>query len=129
MSESIDISQANDTQVLVILRHGPHGSSLLREGLDAALVAAAFGRKVALVFMGEGVMALCRDQGAGPLGQKGTAATLEMLELYDINSLWVESAAMTDMGFSAHDLMLPATPLPAGALAAMIAVAPLVLTF
>lgn len=116
-------------QVLVILRQGPHGSSLLREGLDAALVAAAFGRNVSLVFMGEGVMALCRDQGAGALGQKGTAPTLEMLELYDINSLWVESSAMSRIGLLHSDLMLPATPLSSEALAAMIAAAPLVLTF
>lgn len=129
MNESIDISQVADTQVLVILRHAPHGSSLLREGLDAALVAAAFGRKVSLVFMGEGVMALCRDQGTGPLGQKGTATTLEMLELYDINRLWVESKAMTSMGLSEADLMLPITQLSAKSLAAMIAAAPLVLTF
>jgi tRNA 2-thiouridine synthesizing protein C len=118
-----------ESELLVILRHGPHGSSWLREGLDAALVAAAFGREVSLLFMGEGVMALCRDQGAGPLGQKGTAATLEMLEMYDIDSLWIETAALQRLGLSPEDLMLSAQPVSSDQLATIIAAAPLVLTF
>lgn len=118
-----------ESELLVILRHGPHGSSWLREGLDAALVAAAFGRKVSLLFMGEGVMALCRGQESGPLGQKGTAATLTMLEMYDIDSLWVETAALQRLGLSTQDLMLPTRPVTSETLAIMIAAAPLVLTF
>ncbi|WP_027966826.1 sulfurtransferase complex subunit TusC [Halomonas halocynthiae] len=129
MNESFDLNQAADTQVLVILRHGPQGGSLLREGLDAALVAAAFGRNVSLVFMGEGVMALCRGQDVDALGQKATAATLEMLQMYDITDVRVEAAAMTSMGLSEDDLILPVLPLPAKALATVIAAAPLVLTF
>lgn len=129
MNLSIETQQPEPPQMLVVLRQGPHGNSLLRDGLDVALVAAAFGRCVSLVFMGEGVMALCRDQGTGALGQKGTAATLEMLELYDINSLWVESAAMSRFGLLHSDLMLPAAPLSAQELATMIATVPLVLTF
>lgn len=117
------------SELLVILRHAPHGSSWLREGLDAALVAAAFGRRVSLLFMGEGVTALCRHQGPGPLGQKGTAATLEMLEMYDIDSLWIEMAALERLGLYTEDLMLPAQPVSSDQLAAMVAAAPLVLTF
>nr|WP_300309507.1 DsrE family protein [Halomonas sp.] len=103
----------NDTQtdlqgdLLVILRHGPHGSSLLREGLDMALVAAAFGRRVSLLFMGTGCTALVSGQGQGPLGQKGTQATLNMLEMYDIETLLVESEAMHALGLKACDLSLP----------------------
>ncbi|WP_372613521.1 DsrE family protein, partial [Halomonas sp.] len=84
--------QVQPRDLLVILRRGPHGSSRLREGLDTALVAAAFGRTVTLLFMGEGVTALVAGQKAGPLGQKGTAATLEMLEMYDIDRLLVEAS-------------------------------------
>lgn len=103
----------NDTQIdlqgdlLVILRHGPHGSSLLREGLDMALVAAAFGRRVSLLFMGTGCTALVANQGQGPLGQKGTQATLSMLEMYDIETLLVESEAMHALGLEASDISLP----------------------
>lgn len=115
--------------LLVILRQGPHGSSLLREGLDAALVGAAFGRPVSLLFMDEGVLALVRDQQGGPLGQKGTAPTLEMLEMYDIDTLLVEAASLERLGLAASDLMLPVRSLAAGELADLLASHRLVLTF
>src|SRR5690554_1089031 len=93
---SNDSTQRLRGDLLVILRHAPHGTSWLREGLDAALVAAAFGRRVTLLFMGEGVTALLPGQAAGPLGQKGTAPTLEMLEMYDIETLLVEAEARSE---------------------------------
>ncbi|MEQ6917430.1 sulfurtransferase complex subunit TusC [Halomonas aquatica] len=115
--------------LLVILRHGPHGSSWLREGLDAALVAAAFGQSVSLLFMGEGVAALVAGQQPGPLGQKGSAATLEMLEMYDIESLLVEEQALSRLGLMEDELMLDVEPLAAGALAEVLSAHRLVLTF
>ncbi|MCG6657156.1 sulfurtransferase complex subunit TusC [Halomonas campisalis] len=122
-----------DTQlggdVLVILRHPPHGSSWLREGLDAALVAAAFGQAVSLLFMGDGVMALAGGQGQGPLGQKGTAPTLDMLAMYDIEALYLESGALSALGLNRDALQLPAQPLEAADIANLIAAHRLVLTF
>ncbi|UYG09579.1 sulfurtransferase complex subunit TusC [Halomonas sp. M4R1S46] len=116
-------------ELLVILRHGPHGTSWLREGLDAALVAAAFGRRVSLLFMGEGVTALVTGQQAGPMGQKGTAPTLEMLAMYDIETLWVEAEALSGLGLAEGDLMLPTRALAAEAIERAVAAHPLVLTF
>jgi len=118
-----------ESDLLVILRHGPHGSSWLKEGLDAALVAAAFGRRVSLLFMGEGVAALMPCQKKGPLGQKGTAETLEMLEMYDIDSLLVEEQGLSCLGLSSDDLMLEVTSLSPPALARVFAAHRLVLTF
>lgn len=116
-------------EVLVILRHAPHGSSWLREGLDAALVAAAFGRRVSLLFCGEGVMALLPNQQAGPLGQKGTQAVLEMLEMYDIDTLLVESTALEERGLCTDDLLLPVTELSAESMAEALSRHALVLNF
>ncbi|RTR05000.1 sulfurtransferase complex subunit TusC [Halomonas nitroreducens] len=126
MKSDLDLEPGD---LLVILRHGPHGTSWLREGLDAALVAAAFGRRVSLLFMGEGVSALVTGQQAGPLGQKGTAPTLEMLAMYDIETLWVEDEALSSLGLAEGDLMLPTRPLAAEAIERAVAAHPLVLTF
>lgn len=115
--------------VLVILRHPPHGSSWLREGLDAALVAAAFGQAVSLLFQGDGVLALLQGQGSGPLGQKGTSATLDMLAMYDIESLFLDAASLTRLGISIDSLQLPASPLEPPSIAALIGGHRLVLTF
>ncbi|MFO8046841.1 MAG: sulfurtransferase complex subunit TusC [Halomonas sp.] len=124
-----DKAQGVDGDLLVILRHGPHGSSWLREGLDVALVAAAFGRRVTLLFMGEGVTALVPDQKSGPLGQKGTSPTLEMLEMYDIDNLLVEAAALARFGLRDDGLMLAARAVEAKELSALAATHSLVLTF
>lgn len=116
-------------ELLVILRHAPHGSSWLKEGLDVALVAAAFDRRVTLLFMGEGVTALLEGQQAGPLGQKGTAATLEMLEMYDIDSLVVEKRSLDALGLSGDQLMLPTREVTQEGIAALVASHALVLNF
>ena len=115
--------------VLVILRHPPHGSSWLREGLDAALVAAAFGQRVSLLFQGDGVLALVAGQGPGPLGQKGTAPTLDMLAMYDIEALYLDSVALAQLGLNGDVLQLPAQPAEAADIAHLIATHRLVLTF
>lgn len=123
------MSETPTADLLVILRHGPHGSSWLRDGLDAALVAAAFGREVSLLFMGEGVTALLPGQQVGALGQKGTAATLEMLEMYDIRTLLVEERALNDFGLRTDDLMLAVTPLSPSTIGEVIGRHRLTLTF
>ncbi|MDN3520830.1 sulfurtransferase complex subunit TusC [Halomonas ramblicola] len=116
-------------ELLVILRHAPHGSSWLREGLDAALVAAAFERRVSLLFMGEGVTALLDGQQAGALEQKGTAPTLAMLEMYDIDALLVEDEAMRRLGLGEDDLMLPVRRVGGEAIPGLLAAHQLVLNF
>ncbi len=90
--------------LLVILRHGPYGSSWLREGLDVSLVAAAFGQKVSLMFLGEGVLALMPSQAKGAPGQKATAPTIDMLAMYDIDRLLVCSDDLQRMGLQADEL-------------------------
>lgn len=117
------------SDLLVILRHGPHGTSWLRDGLDAALVAAAFGQRVSLLFMGEGVTALMDDQQPDPLGQKGTSATIEMLSMYDIETILVEQAALEHFGLTPDELMLPVRLLSGVALSALPTSHRLVLTF
>ncbi|MCE8002004.1 sulfurtransferase complex subunit TusC [Billgrantia ethanolica] len=115
--------------LLVILRHAPHGSSWLREGLDAALVAAAFGQSVTLLFQSDGVLALARGQQAGPLGQKSTAPTLDMLTMYDIESLFFVEDALASFGLTQQDLQLPASGIPVTAIPELLAGHKQILTF
>lgn len=115
--------------LLVILRRSPHGSSWLREGLDAALVAAAFGQSVSLLFQGDGVLALTQGQQPGPLGQKGTAATLDMLAMYDIESLYVETQALERFGLEHETLQVATLPADAGSIRQLLAGHHMVLTF
>lgn len=116
-------------ELLVILRHAPHGSSWLKEGLDVALVAAAFDRRVTLLFMGEGITALLEGQQAGPLGQKGTAPTLAMLEMYDIDNLLVEQRGLDELGLAREQLMLPVRGVVDAEISRLVASHALVLNF
>lgn len=89
---------AESHSLLVIIRHAPYGSNLLREGLDTALVAAAFGQPVDLLFLGQGAMALLKEQGSGAPGQKASLPTIDMLEMYDIEHLWTTEESLVAIG-------------------------------
>ncbi|MEC9483152.1 MAG: DsrE family protein [Halomonas sp.] len=97
--------------ILIVLRHAPHGSSWLKEGLDVALVGAALGQPTHVLFLGQGVEALIQGQQAGPLGQKGTHPTLDMLAMYDIETLLVDGQALAQRGLALEDLQVPVTAL------------------
>ncbi|MGQ7263122.1 sulfurtransferase complex subunit TusC [Vreelandella sp. V005] len=96
---------ATPNALLVIIRHAPHGSNWLREGLDAALVAAAFGQPVHLLFMGQGILALMKEQSSGAPGQKATLPTIDMLEMYDIDKLWIAEEALQAL-YIATDMLV-----------------------
>ena len=127
--ETVSDVETVPQDLLIVLRHPPHGSQWLREGLDVALVAAAFGQRVGLLFQGDGVYALLKDQQAGALGQKGTHPQMAMLEMYDIDTLWVSETALAERELSADDLMLPVVPLNAEAVAELFARHPRTLIF
>lgn len=97
---------------LIVIRHAPHSSNSLREGLDTALVAAAFGQQVSLLFMGQGVFALLKDQTVGAPGQKATLPTIDMLEMYDINQLFIPVESLKTLNINASMLVEKVTLLP-----------------
>ncbi len=90
---------------LVIIRHAPFSSNALREGLDVALVAAAFGEAVSLLFLGQGVLALMKEQGGGAPGQKATLPTIDMLAMYDIDQLLVPQQALETLNVNVEQLV------------------------
>lgn len=91
--------------ILVIVRHPPHGSSWVREGLETALVGAALGQPPTILFSGDGVLALLANQQRGALGQKGSAAMLEGLSLYDVEPLWYDQLSLEARGLDVSQLM------------------------
>lgn len=95
----------SDKRLLVIIRHPPHGSSWVREGIEAALVGAALGKPPGIFFEGDGVLALLRDQGSGALGQKGSAGMLAGLEMYDIAPLRFDRASLDARGIDPSQLI------------------------
>jgi tRNA 2-thiouridine synthesizing protein C len=89
-------------ELLVTLSHPPYGSSLARAAMDTALAAAAFEQPVELLFVGAGVLNLLPDQQARRVAAKHIDRLLASLPLYDIETLYVDAAALARYGVEPH---------------------------
>ena len=93
-------------KIMCTVRRAPHGSIYAQEGLEAALIMAAFGADLSLVFMDDGVFALKRGQDTRELGVKGFAATYGALLDHDINKVFVDRHSLTVRGMTEADLLI-----------------------
>jgi tRNA 2-thiouridine synthesizing protein C len=114
---------------LLVCRQPPYGSPNARAALDVAMAAAAFDQPVALLFLGDGAAQLLRDQNADAIGEKSFEKQLAALPLYDVDELYVDAEALRRLGLTEGDLALPAQPLAAAAIAALLARFDVVLNF
>lgn len=80
-------------RILIVLRHSPYGSSLAKAAVDVALATAAFEQRVDLLFAGDGVLQLMRDQDSRSAGKKSIGRQLASLPLYDIERVYVDAEA------------------------------------
>ncbi|MET0380012.1 MAG: sulfurtransferase complex subunit TusC [Spongiibacteraceae bacterium] len=92
---------------LLICRHAPYGNSRAREALDVALTAATFDQPVTMLFLGDGVLQLLRDQQPAAIAQKALDKQLAALPLYDVETIYVEAAALLARGLDSADFALP----------------------
>ncbi|MGL5948937.1 MAG: sulfurtransferase complex subunit TusC [Aeromonas sp.] len=105
-------------RIAVITRQAPHGSSAAREGLDALLATSALCDDLALFFIGDGVYQLVANQAPQAILQRHIAPTFKLLELYDIEPVYVCADSLAERGLTAADLLLAATCLPRAEIAA-----------
>ena len=104
------------SDILIIFRKTPVGTSWAREALDLTLVAATFGQKVSLLFMGDGVYQLLKNQQPEQVEQKGTQAMMQALPLYDIERLYVAADSLEERGLQQRPLILDCEHLTQSAL-------------
>ncbi|MFZ5560129.1 MAG: sulfurtransferase complex subunit TusC [Pseudomonadota bacterium] len=115
---------------LLFIQHcAPYGSESPQEQIDALLVAATFGLRVALLFQDDGVWQLLPQQDGKLLERRTLGAQLQALELYDIHDLYVDAASLDERGLDAGALALPARVLDGAGLQQLIAEHDLVLRF
>ncbi len=93
---------------LVVSQKPPYSSTAAKDALDTALASAAFGVNVGLLFMGDGVFQLVKQQNPPP-EQKRIAGIFDSLGLYDIEDIYVCEAALGERGLTPEALMIPAT--------------------
>ena len=79
------------------------------EFLDMALMAAAFDQKVVILFEGEAVNALVKNQQPENIALKNMTPILKALPLYDINDVFVEKESMDQWGLVKEQLTIETT--------------------
>jgi tRNA 2-thiouridine synthesizing protein C len=116
-------------RILIICRKPPYGSSLGREALDIALASSVFDQELSLLFMGEGVWQLKKEQDGHAIDQKNYESLLSAFPLYDINDLYVDESAMTERNLQAQDLALQVSALDQAGIKDLIASHDILLNF
>jgi len=100
---------------LFVMRHPPHFSSRVQETLDQILTTAAFDQAVSVLFVDDGVLQLKQGQHPENMVLKNTSAMLSVLEMYEINNLYIEAESLSDRGLTSADSILPAKVVPRSA--------------
>lgn len=90
----MNVAAVEKKRILIVLRHSPYGSSLAKAALDALLAMAAFEQRVDVLFAGDGVLQLMRDQDSHSVGRKNIGRMLASLPLYDIERVYVDAEAV-----------------------------------
>lgn len=96
---------------LLVMRRSPYGSSLARASVDLGLAMGAFDQAFDLLFLGDGVLQLLQQQDSATIGLKNIGKALSSLPLYDVESVYVDSAALARHGISKDQLLVPAVAL------------------
>lgn len=107
-------------QLLFLSRSAPYGSQRPQLCLELALAAAVFDQSIQYVFMDDGVYQLVAGQQADVIQNKTLGLALETLDLYGIETVLVDSEALSMRGLSADDMLLPAQPVTKADIASMI---------
>jgi tRNA 2-thiouridine synthesizing protein C len=96
---------------------------------DMVMTAAIFDQSVKLLFCNDGVYQLLKDQNGTSSGMKTLAKQLSALDLYGIEQVYVEKAAMQERGLQERDLLQAVMVLSCDQMRALIANSKAVLVF
>ncbi len=90
---------------MIVNRRAPHGTIYALESLEVALIATAFGQKVSLAFIDDGVYQLCKKQNTSGIGLKNFSQTFLALGDFDIKDVYVEKESLAARGLKVSDLL------------------------
>ena len=90
---------------LYVNRRAPHGSNYDQEGLEVALIGAAFDQEVYMAYVDDGVFQLKKGQDTSEIGTKNFSATYGALGDYEVKKVYVEKESLAKRGLQESDLM------------------------
>lgn len=100
-------------RLVFVLTRPPHGTSLAREGLDAVLAASAVSDDIVVFFEGDGVWQLVKEQQPEQIMQRNVLPTYGLLDLYDVEEIFVDQQALQDRQLSIDHLAIKITEIDA----------------
>ncbi len=89
-----------------VFSSAPHTSASGREGLDALLATSAYSESLRAVFVGEGVLQLLKHQRPESLQIKDHVSGFKLLDLYDVEEVFVSASALRKFGLSSENLII-----------------------
>lgn len=96
---------ARTRHIMVINRRGPYGSGYAQEALEVALVGGAFGQRISLALIDDGVFVLRQGQDTAALGAKPFTAAYRALADFEVHRVYVERESLVARGMSADQLL------------------------
>ena len=98
-----------EKKIGIVNRQAPHGKIHAREALDLSLALSAFNESLSLFYIGDGVYQLLENHKADLILQKDFQPMLQMLELYDVENIYVCEASLAMRNISADQLVIKTT--------------------
>ena len=95
-----------EKKIGILNRSAPHGTSNAREALDLSLALSAFNESLSLFFIGDGVYQLLAEHNANVILQKNFQPMFKMLELYDVEQIYVCQQSLIARNLSVEQLII-----------------------
>ena len=95
----------NPITTTIIISSPPFSDISGKEGLDLALVCAAFEQRVNLIYVDRGIFHLVKNQNPEAIEDKYHDKQLSALSFYDIDSIYYDESALTDLGMAESELI------------------------
>jgi len=87
-------------KMLYICSKPPYSSLLGKDCIDSAMVSAAFGQAVSVLFLNDGVFQLLPEKHAEAITLKDHSAAIKALNLYDIEHVYACEQSINQRGLS-----------------------------
>lgn len=119
----------SEKKIGIINRCLPHGNAQGRESLDLTLAMSAFNESLSLFFIGDGIYQLLDGHNPTESLQKHYQPLFKMLELYDVENIYVCEQSLLQRSIKQDQLMIDVTVMNASQLKNQLALQDQLLSF
>ena len=99
----------SEKKIGIINKCSPHGSAQGRESLDLTLAMSAFNESLSVFFIEDGIYQLVANHVTDEVLQKHYQPLLKMLDLYDVENIYVCQQSLSQRGIKKEALVIEAT--------------------